>query len=1210
MIKGSESQDSISNFIKTDNLVSLNELKDAYGIDHNKICPSIFQMVELRDEIMSKIDDVAKPNYSKEIKELDIKIKKQQKYCARMCNGIGLKAQNINCINGLGELVWLDYEKCFNIYATSQSDFFDPSQQSRKKFTPVGLKNLGATCYMNALLQTWFFLRDFRGGVYKICADDPTSAFYQLQLVFAHLEKSELSVYNPKNLVDSIGLKESEQQDANEFYRLFTNLLERRVDMENTLKQNDSDNFIRKLFGGVYAHSTVCTFCGHKSTKREAFNQIEINFKDKGSLEESIHLFLREELLKGDNQYFCSFCRKKRNAKRFTELIELPPVINFQIMRFVYDVENEVFQKKKVSSMLKFPLEIDMSKFISDSSSFLLRSKTNIYDLHAVLVHAGDSAYSGHYIANVLDGESNCWYRLNDEICEALDTSDTRFMFDVDHKVERRTTVTGNSAKRRKISAAKKDNSNAQTVKDMIYSSRNAYMLIYKLREKEVNMLCDDHVYPPDEIAKIIDMENRIHNSRVDSFLSHKKNLEKKFNVIRNEKITAINQMHRYGEKDFQLIPKELLSQWLSVEHPVNKPPNITENLTGTTSTEFLCEHGGLSLDKIKNFKLISRRSFDQILTSENAKSLPLQSMGIDSLCEMCVLEKIEREKDILHHKIQVEAVCRILKESAIPGMGKILPNQRTKTRVDGEAIDREYSSLKNNMNEGEKGQMFWISKEWLSRWLKSSSGHMYINESSHSQSSPLEPPFREDVICQHNKLEPTNLGRILIPWSIWKFFCKTVAGMKESADCIGIGEFMDSSMVCTQCLSDNTVLEQEFRLLKEKALKEKSMFKRILSQNSYSDLLLIDSRKPNFMISKTFFTKLKNFIQRPDRAHPPKSVCNRELLCEHDKVFYDIGYFDNNLTLSNSSKVFNWESSPLNCHLSKDLILRPPLAKPYSDKIFSHDLQAPFHIVNEDEMKMIEQSYDVDVKIPIWKEHIVVQDKQNSEPVGLDVILCGREAEKQGSWDIENFLICFICWKKWILSRAESNIYIRRFEMNPNNLQKCLSNRYEPRCIVQLDHSSSNEITQNSIPSSPITCKNPRIKSQSSTRYTSEKVIVPRKNRRIRQSGLINLSIKKTDCIRDIKVMIMHFLGVTPIQQRLFYFGNELEEHEATVQSLEILPESIVDVLIIENEEDNFTIENEIELGFSGTALTQPLDRETIDLTESESSSEKKKKP
>lgn len=45
------------------------------------------------------------------------------------------------------------------------------------------------------------------------------------------------------------------------------------------------------------------------------------------------------------------------------------------------------------------------------------------YELSAVLIHRGPSAYSGHYIAHVRDRSAGVWRRLNDEESSILGSS-------------------------------------------------------------------------------------------------------------------------------------------------------------------------------------------------------------------------------------------------------------------------------------------------------------------------------------------------------------------------------------------------------------------------------------------------------------------------------------------------------------------------------------------------------------------------------------------------------------------------------------------------------------------------------------------------------------------------------------------------------------------------------------------------------------------
>jgi ubiquitin carboxyl-terminal hydrolase 7 len=73
----------------------------------------------------------------------------------------------------------------------------DQSYDSKKETGYVGLKNQGATCYMNSLLQSLFCTNAFRRAVYQIPTENdvPTESLpLALQRVFYHLQTSDQPV--------------------------------------------------------------------------------------------------------------------------------------------------------------------------------------------------------------------------------------------------------------------------------------------------------------------------------------------------------------------------------------------------------------------------------------------------------------------------------------------------------------------------------------------------------------------------------------------------------------------------------------------------------------------------------------------------------------------------------------------------------------------------------------------------------------------------------------------------------------------------------------------------------------------------------------------------------------------------------------------------------------------------------------------------------
>ena len=96
-------------------------------------------------------------------------------------------------------------------------------------------------------------------------------------------------------------------------------------------------------------------------------------------------------------RYLCSHCEELQDAKRYTELRELPPVLHFSLLRFVYDLSS--MERKKSKQTITFPLKLDMGRFMKDPKV----ADGTVYHLRGVLLHKGTSAYHGHYEAQIFD---------------------------------------------------------------------------------------------------------------------------------------------------------------------------------------------------------------------------------------------------------------------------------------------------------------------------------------------------------------------------------------------------------------------------------------------------------------------------------------------------------------------------------------------------------------------------------------------------------------------------------------------------------------------------------------------------------------------------------------------------------------------------------------------------------------------------------------
>jgi len=111
----------------------------------------------------------------------------------------------------------------------------------------------------------------------------------------------------------------------------------------------------------------------------------------------------------------------------------LPPVLHFVLNRFALDYET--FERKKLNDKFEFPLEINMSKYVSPELIENSKEDDLIYELKSIINHSG-GAGGGHYYAYIKDdlGVGN-WHVENPDQYEdktkcdfPLEFSDTRLV--------------------------------------------------------------------------------------------------------------------------------------------------------------------------------------------------------------------------------------------------------------------------------------------------------------------------------------------------------------------------------------------------------------------------------------------------------------------------------------------------------------------------------------------------------------------------------------------------------------------------------------------------------------------------------------------------------------------------------------------------------------------------------------------------------------
>ncbi|PGH35753.1 ubiquitin carboxyl-terminal hydrolase 7 [[Emmonsia] crescens] len=279
---------------------------------------------------------------------------------------------------------------------------------SKKETGMVGLRNQGATCYLNSLLQSLFFTNSFRKAVYQIPTEqdaNKSNSAWTLQRLFYHLQTSELPV-STAELTSSFGWESRhtfEQQDVQELSRLLMDKL------EGQMKGTPAEKALSGLFVGKTKTYISCIHVDYESSRIEDFWDIQLNVRGNRTLDDSFKDYIQVETLEGENKYDAGEPYKLQEAKKGVIFESFPPVLHLHLKRFEYDINRDAMMK--INDRLEFPEEFDAAPYLSEDAD---KSEPWIYQLHGVLVHSGDFN-AGHYYAYLRPTKDGLFYRFDDD---------------------------------------------------------------------------------------------------------------------------------------------------------------------------------------------------------------------------------------------------------------------------------------------------------------------------------------------------------------------------------------------------------------------------------------------------------------------------------------------------------------------------------------------------------------------------------------------------------------------------------------------------------------------------------------------------------------------------------------------------------------------------------------------------------------------------
>ncbi|XP_057265639.1 ubiquitin carboxyl-terminal hydrolase 36-like [Pezoporus wallicus] len=279
----------------------------------------------------------------------------------------------------------------------------------------AGLRNLGNTCFLNSTVQCLTYtppLANYLLSKEHRCTRDQGS-FCMICIMQNHVAQAFANsgnVIKPVAFVRDLKkiaghMRFGQQEDAHEFLRYTIDALQKsclsgctRLDCET-----QATTLVHQIFGGNLRSRVKCLSCKSVSDTYDPFLDLALEIWQARDLWQALELFVKPDLLGGENSYLCAGCNSRVSATKRFSIHRAPNVLTLSLKRFFCGGQ-------KITKAVPYPEFLNIRPYMSENEGDPV-----MYGLYAVLVHSGYSCHAGHYYCYV-KASNGQWYQMNDSM--------------------------------------------------------------------------------------------------------------------------------------------------------------------------------------------------------------------------------------------------------------------------------------------------------------------------------------------------------------------------------------------------------------------------------------------------------------------------------------------------------------------------------------------------------------------------------------------------------------------------------------------------------------------------------------------------------------------------------------------------------------------------------------------------------------------------